>query len=145
MIEGLSHITLVVSDLDRTEEVFRTVFDAKRVYDSGDDTFSISRERFFLIGGVWVAIMEGEPVRHRGYSHVAFKVDADQIGKYEERVKAAGLTLLPGRSRVPGEGQSVYFYDHDDYLFELHSGTLETRLQRYERGNPKGAEASNGI
>ncbi len=30
-----------------------------------------------------------------------------------------------------GEGHSLYFYDHDNHLFELHTGTLEERLARY--------------
>ena len=41
------------------------------------------------------------------------------------------------RERVPGEGRSVYFYDSDNHLFELHTGTLAERLERYGRG--KGA------
>lgn len=64
MIEGLSHITFIVRDLDRMEEILTTVLHAKKVYDSGNDTFSLSRERFFLVGEepamVWIAIMEGE-------------------------------------------------------------------------------------
>ncbi len=55
MVEGLSHITLVVSDLDKTEEMLTTVLDATKIYDSGDKTFSLSKERFFDIGGIWVA------------------------------------------------------------------------------------------
>jgi len=30
-----------------------------------------------------------------------------------------------------GEGRSIYFYDHDNHLFELHTGNLEERLARY--------------
>ena len=33
---------------------------------------------------------------------------------------------------MTGEGRSLYFYDDDNHLFELHTGTLEERLQRYE-------------
>jgi hypothetical protein len=36
MIEGLRHITRVVSDLDVTEEMQKTVFDAKSLYDISD-------------------------------------------------------------------------------------------------------------
>jgi hypothetical protein len=39
-----------------------------------------------------------------------------------------------GRSRVAGEGRSIYFHDHDNHLFELHTGTLGERLQRYAAG-----------
>jgi len=35
------------------------------------------------------------------------------------------------RPRIDGEGESLYFYDFDNHLFELHSGTLEERLASY--------------
>src|SRR5262245_27934694 len=76
MVEGLSHVTFIVRNLDRMEEILGTVFDATKVYDSGDQTFSLSKERFFLIGKanqpIWVAIMEGEQLPTRTYNHVAF-------------------------------------------------------------------------
>lgn len=30
--------------------------------------------------------------------------------------------------------REVYFYDFDNHFFELHTGTLEQRLERYARG-----------
>ena len=45
MIEGLSHITFVVSDLDKMEEMLTRVLDARKIYDSGDKSFSLSKER----------------------------------------------------------------------------------------------------
>lgn len=131
MIEGLSHITFIVSDLDRMEELLTTVLDAEKIYDSGDRFFSLSQERFFDIGGVWVAIMEGEPLAERSYNHVAFKMAPDAYEERLRRIKELGLTVREGRARVAGEGHSIYFYDYDNHLFELHSGTLQERLRRY--------------
>ncbi len=132
MIEGLSHITFVASDLDRMAKFLRDVFDAEEVYSSGSEGFSLSREKFFLIGGVWVAVMEGDSLRGKTYNHVAFKVPEDFEAR-AERVRAHGIGVHEGRSRVQGEGSSLYFYDYDNHLFELHTGTLEQRLERYER------------
>ena len=83
MVQGLSHLTFIVRDLDRMKSILTTIFEARRVYDSGAETFSLSRERFFLIGGspgdpeapapIWVAIMEGDGLPSRTYNHVAFK------------------------------------------------------------------------
>ena len=67
MVQGLSHITFVVRDLDKMEEMLTQVLDANKIYDSGDKTFSLSRERFFDIAGTWVAIMEGEPLPTKTY------------------------------------------------------------------------------
>lgn len=133
MIEGLSHITFIVRDLDKMEAMLTKVLDAKRVYDSGDKPFSLSKERFFDVGGIWVATMQGEPLSERTYNHVAFKIAADEYDDRLQRIQSLGLEIREGRSRVEGEGHSIYFYDYDNHMFELHSGTLEERLRRYAK------------
>ncbi|MGB8314196.1 MAG: FosX/FosE/FosI family fosfomycin resistance hydrolase [Aestuariivirga sp.] len=137
MIEGLSHITFTVQNLDRMEEILVKVLGARKVYDSGDKTFSVSRERFFLVGEgqapVWLAIMEGESLPTRTYNHVAFKIPETDYPACLERVQGLGLEVREGRSRVAGEGRSIYFHDHDNHLFELHTGTLSERLARYAK------------
>ena len=139
MITGLSHITFICRDLDRMEAVLTGVLGARRVYDSGEATFSLSRERFYLVGGegddgLWLAVMEGEPLAEPTYNHVAFAIDAADFEACLARVQALGLTFRPPRPRVAGEGRSLYFYDHDNHLFELHTGTLRERLARYRQG-----------
>ncbi|NIX75144.1 FosX/FosE/FosI family fosfomycin resistance hydrolase [Microvirga terricola] len=134
MIEGLSHITLITSDLDRMSAIVEQVLDGREVYSSGDDTFSLSREKFFIVGGHWIAIMEGESLPTQTYNHIAFKIAASDVDAYRARIESLGLTFRESRPRVEGEGHSLYFYDHDNHLFELHTGTLEERLERYRRG-----------
>ena len=138
LVQGLSHITFIVRDLDRMQEILTSVFGARKVYDSGAETFSLSKERFFLIGDgaepIWVATMEGEPLPARTYNHVAFKIADQEYDGYLQRVRGLGLEVREGRTRVPGEGQSIYFYDDDNHMFELHTGTLEERLRRYAKG-----------
>ncbi|RUW26649.1 FosX/FosE/FosI family fosfomycin resistance thiol transferase [Mesorhizobium sp. M4B.F.Ca.ET.215.01.1.1] len=133
MIEGLSHMTFVVRDLDRMGEILTGVFGAREVYDSGARQFSLSREKFFLIGDLWIAIMQGEPLNDRSYNHVGFKIDESDFDRYVDRVRKLGLDMRPPRPRVEGEGRSIYFHDHDNHLFELHTGTLAERLTRYAR------------
>lgn len=135
MIEGLSHMTFIVRDLDRMEKVLTTVLQAEKVYDSGDETFSISKERFFTIGGLWIAIMKGDSLPTRTYNHIAFKISDSDYDGCLERIRSLGLELREGRPRVEGEGRSIYFHDYDNHLFELHTGTLDERLARYARGS----------
>ena len=132
-MRGLSHITFIVKDLDKMEELLISVLDARKIYDSGDDTFSLSKERFFDVGGVWIATMQGDPLPTRTYNHVAFRMGPEEYDDRLARIKALGLEIREGRSRVPGEGHSIYFYDHDNHMFELHSGTLPERLERYSK------------
>ena len=134
LIEGLSHLTFIVRDLDRMERLLTAVVGARKVYDSGAETFSVAKERFFLAGGLWIAIMEGEPLPNRTYNHVAFKIADADYDQCLAAITSLGLDVREGRSRVEGEGRSIYFHDDDNHLFELHTGTLEERLSRYARG-----------
>ncbi|MCG7393566.1 FosX/FosE/FosI family fosfomycin resistance hydrolase [Microvirga sp. ACRRW] len=134
MIEGLSHITLITSDLNRMSAIVEQVLDGKEIYSSGNDTFSLSREKFFIVGGQWIAVMEGESLPTRTYNHIAFKIAGSEVDEYRARIEKLGLEMRESRPRVEGEGHSLYFYDHDNHLFELHTGTLEERLERYRRG-----------
>ena len=133
MIHGLSHVTFVVRDLQRMTRFLVDIFEAEEVYASAEQTYSVSPEKFFLVGTVWIAIMEGDPLPQRSYNHVAFKIDDADFDRYARRIRAAGVEIMPGRDRVSGEGRSLYFHDHDNHLFELHTGTLEQRLQRYRQ------------
>ncbi len=135
-IEGLSHITLIVSDLERMARLMRVVLGATVTYSSGNETFSHTREMFFDVGGVWVAVMEGEPLPSRTYNHIAFKIPDEEFDVYLLRVRNAGVDMREPRARVEGEGRSIYFHDFDNHLFELHTGTLSARLARYARGRP---------
>jgi catechol 2,3-dioxygenase-like lactoylglutathione lyase family enzyme len=116
------------------EILLSSVLGARKVYDSGEATFSLSKERFFVVAGLWIAVMEGEELPSRSYNHVAFKIDEADYDATLARVRSCGLEAREGRPRVEGEGRSIYFYDHDNHLFELHTGTLDERLERYARG-----------
>jgi catechol 2,3-dioxygenase-like lactoylglutathione lyase family enzyme len=133
MIEGLSHITFVVRDLERTTALLIDIFNAEEVYASGDKTGSIAPTKFFLINHIWIAIIEGKPLSEKTYNHVAFKIDPKDFDRYVERVQKLGLEVRCDRGRVESEGESLYFYDYDNHLFELHTGTLNQRLERYSQ------------
>jgi catechol 2,3-dioxygenase-like lactoylglutathione lyase family enzyme len=55
MIEGLSHITFIVRNLDRMARFLKLIFDAEEIYSSSDQIFSIAREKFFLVKDIWIA------------------------------------------------------------------------------------------
>lgn len=130
-VQSVSHITFIVRDLDRMALFLCEGLGAKEVYDSKDRNFSVSREKFFILGDTWLAAMEGDPPTERSYQHLALKVEANELPGFETRLRAMGAEVRPARPRIPGEGQSLYFYDFDNHLFELHTGTLEERLRLY--------------
>lgn len=133
-MKGLSHITFVVRDLDRMATFLCEGLGAREVYDSAGRNYSLSREKFFVLGDVWLAAMEGDPPADRSYQHVAFAVNESDLPAYQARLQALGVEIRPPRDRVDGEGVSLYFHDFDNHLFELHTGTLEQRLARYGVG-----------
>ena len=137
-MKGISHITFIVRDLERMATFLCQGLGAREVYDSAGREFSLSREKFFLLGGTWLAAMEGEPPTERSYQHVAFAVDEAELPVYQARLQALGADIRPPRPRVEGEGQSLYVHDFDNHLFELHTGTLEQRLARYAAADAAG-------
>lgn len=128
---GISHLTFLVRDLERTARLLVEGLGAREVYDSGDRPHSLSREKFFELGGVWIATMEGAPPAERSYRHVAFQVAAGDLPGYRTRLERLGVDIRPPRPRIEGEGESLYFHDFDNHLFELHTGTLASRLAAY--------------
>jgi fosfomycin resistance protein FosX len=121
-VDGISHITFIVRDLERMSMFLREGLGAREVYDSASQNCSLAREKFFVLGGVWIAAMEGDPPREKSYQHVAFAVSETDLPTYEAKLQSLGVEVRPPRSRVQGEGRSLYFYDFDNHLFELHAG-----------------------
>ncbi len=132
---GLSHMTFIVRDLEKSAALFAHTLGAREIYSSGDRTFSIAREKFMLIGDIWLCLMEGEPLPARTYNHVAFSVPEDEFDACAAQIRQAGVDIRPGRPRAAGEGRLIYFYDFDNHLFEIHAGALTDRLGRYEGGD----------
>ena len=133
MISGLSHLTFIVHDLYKMSRIIVEVLGGLEVYASGDKQHSFSPEKFFDVGGLWIAIMQGDPLSTRTYNHVAFKVSVEQLERAKMAIEKLGLEFRTSRPRVKGEGQSLYFHDYDNHLLELHTGTLEQRLAAYAK------------
>ena len=130
-IEGISHITLIVKDIESSANLFESVLGAQEVYSSDGRQFSLSREKYFILGGVWIALMEGPSLPDNSYNHVAFKIPISEPEVLKNRLKSAEVEFREDRPRIQGEGYSIYFYDFDKHLFELHTGTIDERLKTY--------------
>jgi catechol 2,3-dioxygenase-like lactoylglutathione lyase family enzyme len=135
MITGLNHITLIVKDLNKSSELLIYLFGAKEIYNSGDDYHSLSKEKFFLVNNIWIALMQGDDSINKTYNHIAFTIAESQFADYLSKIEKLGLEVLDDRKRIKGEGISIYFYDYDNHLFELHTGSLNERLKEYNKIN----------
>ena len=130
-VDSVSHITFVVNDIDRMTQFLCEGVGAKEVFDNNDLDTQAPREKFFVLGDTWLAAIVGKSPVDRTYQHVAFKISSSDLTKFELRLRAIGVDIKPPRPRVEGESESLYFYDFDNHLFELHTGTLNQRLQVY--------------
>lgn len=133
MTQAISHITFIVNDLEKTAKLLKYIFDAKEVYSSDNKNYSLSQEKFFLIGDLWIAIMQGDALPSKTYNHIAFKIDEKDYDTYLKKINELGLKIKPSRKRIESEGKSIYFYDYDNHLFELHTGNLKERLSLYKK------------
>ena len=124
MINGISHITFIVTDIERTAVFWERIFDAKTVYSS-------LTAKYLQVNDLWIALNKGDRLSGRTYNHIAFSIQDSDFDEYVKRIKDVGAELFRGRSRLDDEGRSIYFYDYDNHLFELHAGTLSKRLVYY--------------
>ena len=131
MISGLSHMTFMVKDLDRAAEFWGKILGAKEVYSR--EANSSPTVKYFLLNDLWIALNKGEPLPERTYNHIAFAISDSDFDMYIARIQDVGTEIDPGRTRRDGEGRSIYFYDFDNHMFELHTGSLVERMTHYSK------------
>jgi catechol 2,3-dioxygenase-like lactoylglutathione lyase family enzyme len=119
-IAGLNHLTLAVSDLDRSV-AFYSKFLGFSIRMRGPAS------AYLEAGTLWLALVLDPDVR-RGplpeYSHVAFSVASSELSRFVDCLTSAGVA----RWQESNRSDSFYFLDPDGHKLELHSGDLESRL-----------------
>lgn len=124
---GLNHITLAVSDLERSVRFYVDGFDAdlKARWESG---------AYLDIGGLWLCLALGQVAPRQDYTHIAFGCEPEDFAARAARLRSLGTEWQPNTS----EGQSLYILDPDGHRLELHVGTLDDRLAHYRAHPEKG-------
>jgi len=125
-IRGLNHLTLAVSDLDRSVAFYRDALGMKL-----DATWA--EGAYLSAGELWLCLSRDENTRKgplAEYTHVAFSVAPDDFDTARRRLEEAGAERWRDNK---SEGASFYFLDPDGHKLELHLGDLESRLAHYRR------------
>lgn len=122
MLSGLNHLTLAVTDLDRSvvfySELLQLRLEAR--WNSG---------AYLSLPGLWLCLSL-DPLRRpeptAGYTHYAFSISAEHFPVLVARLNAAQVSSWRDNR---SEGDSFYFLDPDGYKLEAHVGDLASRLK----------------
>jgi glyoxylase I family protein len=120
---GLTHVAITVTDLDRSADWYRRLFDAEPVLDEDTGPF---HHTVFLVGSTLFgvhAFPEGIPAepfdeRRAGLDHIAFGVaDRTELEKWAGRLDELGIARSEIKDAHYGSGLS--FRDPDNIALEL--------------------------
>ena len=126
MLGGLNHLTLAVTDLERSIDFYTGLLGCRlaATWDAG---------AYLALGELWICLSLDpalDPARavvvpQTDYTHYAFSIGQQDLAAFRTRLLAAGvIEWRKNRS----EGDSFYFLDPDGHQLEAHVGTLASRL-----------------
>ncbi|MDG5481148.1 FosB/FosD family fosfomycin resistance bacillithiol transferase [Staphylococcus xylosus] len=133
MIQSINHVTYSVSDIKTSIAFYKEILKAEILVES-DKTV------YFTLGGLWLALNEEKDIPRNeiqySYTHMAFTIDESEFGEWYQWLKVNNVNILEGCSRDLRDKQSIYFTDPDGHKLELHTGTLQDRLDYYKEEKP---------
>ncbi|MDZ8105069.1 MAG: fosfomycin resistance glutathione transferase [Nostoc sp. DedQUE12a] len=121
MITGINHITLSVSDLEKSFEFYTKVLGCKAIA-------KWKKGAYLVAGDLWLCLSLDANTRRNPsfeYTHIAFSVPQQEFQKYSDRLICLGVKKW--KENI-SEGESLYIFDPDFHKLELHVGDLFSRI-----------------
>tara|TARA_B100002049_G_scaffold230580_1_gene207553 strand:+ start:533 stop:931 length:399 start_codon:yes stop_codon:yes gene_type:complete len=128
MLNGLNHITIAVSDIEKSLTFYTEVlgFTGHVAWDFG---------AYLSINGVWLCLSLDTPAPSTDYSHIAWSIEKSDFPLLYEKVISSGAKQWKTNK---SEGDSLYFLDPDGHKLEIHVGGLAQRLASLKNKPYKG-------
>ncbi|MDZ8189966.1 MAG: VOC family protein [Nostoc sp. ChiSLP02] len=120
MITGINHITLSVSDLERSFDFYTEILGCKAIA-------KWKKGAYLLAGDLWLCLSLDENTRKSAaveYTHIAFSVTRQEFQKYSDRLLSLGMKKW--KENI-SDGESLYILNPDYHKLELHVGDLFPR------------------
>ena len=121
MLTSLNHLTLAVTDLNRSVAFYRDLLQLQlhATWDKG---------AYLSLPGLWLCLSH-DPLRSAepaaDYTHYAFTCSEPDFPSFVARLQAANVDQWRDNR---SEGASFYFLDPDGHKLEIHVGDLASRL-----------------
>ena len=130
MLTGLNHITIAVSDLERS-----LAFYIKALGFKGHVKWE--RGAYLSLGDLWLCLSVDKPDEKHDYTHIAFTVSQQNFTDFTNTVIELGIRQWKENK---SEGDSLYILDPDGHKLEIHTGDLYSRLESIKHQPYEGLE-----
>ncbi|WP_414571281.1 fosfomycin resistance glutathione transferase [Nostoc sp. CCY 9925] len=121
MITGINHITLSVSDVEKSFDFYTKILGCKAIA-------KWKKGAYLLAGNLWLCLSLDANTRTNPaieYTHIAFNVPEQEFQTYSDRLIYLGVKKW---KQNISEGESLYILDPDCHKLELHVGDLLSRI-----------------
>jgi catechol 2,3-dioxygenase-like lactoylglutathione lyase family enzyme len=130
MISGLNHISLSVSNLEKSFEFYTKILGCQPIA-------KWKKGAYLLAGEFWLCLSLDElflTTSNNENTHISFSIPIQDFDRAQEYLTDRGIKLL--KENNP-HGNSIYILDPDNHKLELHVGDLwstiaATKNQLYE-------------
>ncbi|MBS0351618.1 MAG: fosfomycin resistance glutathione transferase [Proteobacteria bacterium] len=119
MITGINHITLAVTDIEKSFQFYRDILGLKPLcrWDKG---------AYFLVGDFWFCLnVDDKREPNPCYTHYAFSVSQTDFDTMSRRITQSGTTVFKDNT---SPGDSLYFLDPDRHKLEIHASNWQERV-----------------
>ena len=129
-VTGINHVTLAVSDLDRSVDFYCNVLGCSL-------RASWAGGAYLEAGASWLCLSHDPLVReapHPDCTHLALDVAEAEFDALSGRVRMSARIWKD----IPGNRTMLFFLDPDGHKLELHVGSLASRISQCQAQPPQG-------